>query len=136
LDIDPSPVPQQRLFHHTRVRKLVRQCPRAIRLFRQQILNYSRMSPSKQFVQVAKLLVKLVVFRRPDQDRVRQTDGLLPNSVRQSTNPRIRTNPFAVYDTSVHKFARDPPVDVRTRDHEGHEKIALATLIYSEEQLE
>src|SRR5437667_9900983 len=90
------------------------------------------MSPSKQFVQVAKLLVKLVVFRRPDQDRVRQTEGLLPNSVRQSTNPRIGTNPLAVYDTAVQKFARDPPADVRTRDHEGPEKIALARLIHRE----
>src|SRR5205823_11442760 len=71
-----------------------------------------------------------------DQDRVRQTEGLLPNSVRQSTNPRIGTNPLAVYDTAVQKFARDPPVDVRARDHEGPEKIALATLIHAEVRLE
>src|SRR5262249_3839074 len=119
-----------------RIRKLVRQCSWAIRLFRQEILNYPRVPPPKQFVQIAKFLVKLVILRRADQNRFDQAQRSFTNRVTQRTNPCVRTDPFTVYDTGVQKFARDPPINVRARNDERAEKIPLSAFVYTKVRLE
>ena len=90
------------------------------------------MSPAQQAVQVPKLFVKLIVFLRTDSHRFNQRALSLTDRVGQGANPSVRADAFAVLYAAFHEFARDPAIDIHTRDHERPEEISLATFIYAE----
>src|SRR4029453_2221811 len=135
-DVDLAAVPQQRLLDHARIGKLVRERPRAIGLFFQQIFDHARMSPPEQFVQIAELLVKLVVSLRTNQHRLDRTVRTLANGLSKRADPRIRADSLAVLYSGLEKFAGNFMVDINACNHQRSKKIALSALIHAEVRLE
>src|SRR6266481_9143319 len=136
FDGELATVLEQGRINHPRIRKLVRQRARASRLSLQQIFYHARVAPAEQPVKITKLLVKLVVLRRSDQNGFHQTQRSFPNRVRKRANPCVGSDSLAVHHAGIDQFASNPTVDVRSGNHQRPEEIALPALIDTEMRLE
>ena len=94
------------------------------------------MAPAEQPVKITKLLVKLVVLRRSDENCFHQAQGSFPNRVRKRANPCVGSDSFAVHYAGIDKFVSNPTIDIRSGNHQRPEEIALPALIYTEMGLE
>src|SRR3954447_3908455 len=61
---------------------------------------------------------------------------LFANRVRERTNPRVGTDPFAVDNAGIDQLSRDSTIDIHAGDHEWPKKIAFAAFIDAEVRLE
>src|SRR6266581_9668593 len=127
---------QQRLLDHLRIRKLVRQGARAIWVFCQQILDHASMPPSKQFVQIAELLIKLVVLLRTNQHGLDYAVGSSSNGLSKRADPRIRADSLAILHPDIEQFACNSTINIDACNHEWPEKVTLSALVHTEVRLE
>ncbi len=127
---------QKRSFDHAGVSKLIRQRPRTIGFFFEQILDDSRVSPAEETVEVGKLFIEVVVSFGSDKYDVEYNPGCLPNRLRQFVDSRVGTDSFAILDPAIDKRARDGEIREYTRDDERSKEVAFAAFIDSEVRLE